>query len=79
MIDIEKHLYGKTFDSIMADHEQRLRALEAQAQDKPQAKPQEAKPREWWIVGDCEAWDNESDARHYAVDREVVHVREVLK
>ncbi len=75
MIDIEKHIYGKTFYSIMADHEQRLRALEAQAQDKPQ----EAKPREWWVVGDCEVWDNESDARHYAVDREVVHVREVLK
>ena len=75
MIDIEKHLYGKSFDSIMADHEQRLRTLEAQAQ----AKPKEAKPREWWVVGDCEAWDNEDDARHYAANREVVHVREVLK
>jgi hypothetical protein len=74
MIDIEKHLYGKSFDSIMADHEQRLRTLEAPAQ----AKPKEAKPREWWVVG-CVCWYDEEKAKKYSGGREVVHVREVLK
>jgi len=42
-------------------------------------KPQPPKPREWWVVGGCEAWDNEEEARNYALSRDVVHVREVIE
>jgi hypothetical protein len=43
-------------------------------------KPQPPKPREWWIVGGCEAWESEALARHSApLGAEIIHVREVLK
>lgn len=39
-------------------------------------------PSEWWIVGGCEAWDDEELARGSArrlPDATVIHVREVLE
>ncbi len=43
-------------------------------------KPQPPKPREWWIVGGCEAWESEALARHSApMGAEIIHVREVLE
>ena len=40
------------------------------------------KPREFWIVGGCEAWDDEAEA-HASLARlgnkEIIHVREVLE
>lgn len=42
-------------------------------------KPQPPKPREWWIVGGCEAWDTEEAARDNATfGASIIHVREVL-
>ena len=35
-------------------------------------------PREWWIVGGSEAWEDEQLARRDVCGTEVVHVREVL-
>lgn len=39
-------------------------------------------PREWWIVGGCEAYKDESEARSAAAglyDQTVIHVREVME
>lgn len=46
------------------------------------AEPEPKEPREWWIVGGCEAWDNQADAINSAKTSrhsDVVHVREVIK
>jgi hypothetical protein len=43
-------------------------------------KPQPPKPREWWIVGESEAWDRKSQAEFYApLGSRIIHVREVIE
>lgn len=45
-------------------------------------KPQPPKPREWWIVGDCEAWDTYEDAVAATgglINKRIIRVREVLE
>jgi hypothetical protein len=50
---------------------------------KPQPhKPQPQKPREFWIVGEGEAWDSYEEARastKYMSDKAIIHVREVIE
>lgn len=46
-------------------------------------KPEPPKPREWWLVGECEAWDDkfaaERSAKMLHVQSPIIHVREVLE
>jgi hypothetical protein len=46
------------------------------------AKPPPQKPREFWIVGEGEAWDSYEEARastKYMSDKAIIHVREVME